>query len=130
MNLQTKILVGALTLLFLVIGVGLVTMPATKVEQNLGAVEFNYLNRPTNASSTVTTSSSLIVATSTGRQYLAIVNDGTTDVYLGVGVAAVSGKGIRLNAGGGSFVMDTNALFTDAVYGISSATANVTVIYK
>lgn len=85
----------------------------------------------TMASSTVTTASTLIMATSTsGEVYRAIVNDGATDVYLGIGTAAVSGKGIRLNSGGGSFEMVGDTLFTAAIYGISSASVNVTTITK
>lgn len=82
------------------------------------------------SSSTVTTASTLLMATSSDISYRAIVVDGATDVYLGVGVPAVSGKGIRLNANGGAYEINKDNLFTGAIYGISSASVNVTTLEK
>jgi len=85
----------------------------------------------TMASTTVGTTSTLIFATTTGMMLnRTIVNDGSTNVYLGIGSAAVSGKGIRLNANGGSYEINNNNLFTGAIYGISSANVNVTTLEK
>lgn len=84
--------------------------------------------KPTNASSSALTTSTLLVATSTSRNYLLITNDSANTVYLGLGAAAVSGKGIRL-ASGTSFEMKSGQnLFTAAIWGISTATSNVTYI--
>ncbi len=85
----------------------------------------------TMASTTVGTTSTLIFATTTSNMLnRTIVNDGTTNVYLGIGSEAVSGKGIRLNANGGSYEINNNNLFTGAIYGISSTNVNITTLEK
>ncbi len=83
---------------------------------------------PTNASSTVTTISTQIVATSTSRNYLIISNDSSNTIYLGIGANAVLGKGIRL-ATGTSYEMklDQN-MFTAGVWAITTASSNVSYI--
>lgn len=37
-----------------------------------------------------------------GRRYALLVNDGTDDIYLGMGIPAVANRGIRVNNGGGN----------------------------
>lgn len=82
------------------------------------------------SSATVGTGSTLVLASSTARLYAVIVNDSADPVYLAIGNAAVSGKGIRLNANGGSYEMDSLNLFTGAVNAISGGSGgdNVTVL--
>lgn len=63
-----------------------------------------------------------IVAGREGRRYLAIVNDSDTAVYLGIGQEAEVGRGIRLNAQGGSFEMTDDNLSEQGVWGIHSST--------
>lgn len=83
---------------------------------------------PTNASSSALTTATLLIATSTSRNYLLITNDSANTIYLGLGKPAVSGKGIRL-ATGTSFEMKLGEnMFTAAIWGISTATSNVTYI--
>ncbi len=104
-------------------------MTGTKQSNKLGAAELNrFIVAPTNTNVSCDTSSTLAVATSTGRKYFAIVNDGSTAIYLGLGKAAVLNKGIRLNATGGTFEMNPNVMFSGAIYCISSAASNATII--
>lgn len=70
---------------------------------------------------------SVIVATSTSRQYLAIVNDSANTIYLAYGVTAIGSQGIRLNASGGTLEMDTTALYTGAIHCIASSTSITTI---
>ena len=53
----------------------------------------------------ITNASSNVLDASSGRVYAVFVNDGTAPIYLSLTgtTAAVAGKGIRLNANGGSF---------------------------
>ena len=96
---------------------------------NLGAAELNrYTKVPTNTSFDCGPTSNITVATSSARQYLALVNDGATAVYLGIGASAVSSKGIRLNSTGGSYEMGLEGLFTGSIYCISSATSTLTIV--
>lgn len=88
-----------------------------------GSTDFNPLRSATTPQEvTVGTSSTLITATSSSRQYLGIVNDGDTAVYINFGNAAQLGKGIRLNANGGSYEVNGENLFMGAVYGIATST--------
>ena len=47
----------------------------------------------------------LALAANANRLYALFVNDGTEPIYLYIGAAAVMNRGIRLNAGGGSYEM-------------------------
>lgn len=104
------------------------TQPAT---HSLGA-DIPQLNGPmTISSSTATVTSSVVLATSTGRQYAQIGNDGANDVYLSVGQVAVKGKGIYLKAGT-VYTVDDNNLFSGAIFAVAtSGVSNLSVIeYK
>lgn len=63
-----------------------------------------------------------IVAGREGRRYLAIVNDSDTAIYLAIGLDAEVGRGIRLNAQGGSFEMTDDNLSEQGVWGIHAGT--------
>ena len=56
------------------------------------------------------------------RRYLAIVNDSDTVIYLAVGYDAEAGRGIRLNAAGGSFEIADDNLSEQGVWGIHAGT--------
>jgi hypothetical protein len=93
--------------------------------------EINRFTSTTVASSTCETTSSDMLATSSGRLYAAFVNDSSTTTYLGFTNPAVAGKGVRLNANGGSYEINLDNLFTGAVSCISlAAGSNITVMYK
>lgn len=69
-----------------------------------------------------------VIPANTARKYLVIVNASDEAVYLGIGVAAESNKGVYLAATGGSFEMITANLSPEIVYGIcASGSKNVTV---
>ncbi len=92
----------------------------------------NYIQGPASviASSTVGTESTLVLASSTARLYAVIVNDSSDSVYLSIGNSAVKGMGIRLNASGGTYEINSLNLFTGAVNAISGGSGgdNVTVL--
>lgn len=79
---------------------------------------------------TVTTSSSLILASSTDatqRYYATLTNDSTGNlIYISLGKPAVTGTGIRLNPGQ-SYTINENNLFTGAVYGIGTTSVPVDI---
>jgi len=81
---------------------------------------------PTQGTATVG-SSTLILATSTGRNYLNIANDGATTVYLGIGQAAVVGRGIRVPANT-SYELKMDEMFTAAIYGVATASTSVSYV--
>jgi hypothetical protein len=85
---------------------------------------------PANDGVDVGTNSTEILAANADRKYAAIVNDSDTDIYLGVGEAAVLNKGIRLNANGGSYEITWMNLYKGAIYGIhgGSGTKRVTIV--
>jgi len=96
-------------------------------EEKLSGMDINLIENMTTASSTAGSSSTELVAANAARKYLAIVNDSDETVYISIGETAVVGKGIRLNANGGSFEMDNSNLSFKAVNGIcSSGDKNVT----
>jgi len=51
----------------------------------------------------VTDTSAIAVPENPDRQYLLLINDSDTTVYLKFGAAAVENEGIRLNAAGGAY---------------------------
>ncbi len=80
---------------------------------------------------TVSGVSSTIVAANDNRRDLVIVNDSGLVIYLARGNTAVVGSGIRLNALGGVYNMDTLNLFLGEINAISTGDAqdsdNVTI---
>lgn len=118
-------LVVAFSLLFIASDRGQTDL-VEQVEQPLGGpMPFS---QATNTHVACGTSSTLVVATSSVRQYLEIVNDSASTVYLSYGVPAVGSNGIRLNAGGGALTMESPLVFTGSIYCIASSTAVVTVV--
>ena len=76
----------------------------------------------------VGSSTTVVLAANEARVNAVIVNDSDEIVYIGRGNAAVLNEGIRLNASGGSYEIDSTNLFRGAINGIStSGTKNVTV---
>lgn len=73
----------------------------------------------------VAITSTAVVAANTQRQYLLLVNDSDTDIYLKLGEAAVVNQGIRLNANGGNFEMSSlvGNLYQGAINGIHAGAA-------
>ena len=78
---------------------------------------------------TVTTTSGLLRATTSGSGYAAIVNDGANVVYLNFGDRpAVLYSGLRLNANGGTFEINDENLYKGAIRAIT-ASGNSTTTY-
>lgn len=78
---------------------------------------------------TASTSSAKLLEASSGRVYAVFVNDGAVPVYLSMdGNAAVAAKGVRLNANGGSYEINSLNQYVGVVNVITgSSTSNVTV---
>lgn len=99
-----------------------------KAPQSLGEIN-RYTTGVANTSVLCNTSSTLLLATSSGRQYAAIVNDGSTNIYLELSTGpAVLYEGIRLNSGGGSYEINLDNLYTGPVYCIAATSAASTTI--
>lgn len=54
------------------------------------------------------------------RLYALLVNDSDSIAYLSLGVPAVANSGIRLNANGGSYEINTTNLWQGRIYAIST----------
>lgn len=86
---------------------------------------------PLNTTFTVTTASQKVLSGNSARNVLTIVNQGSNDVYISKGVAAVVGQGIYLAPGGGATSFSTNkdgVIFRGDVYAISGASTSVITI--
>ncbi len=71
--------------------------------------------------------STLVVAANPHRVDFELVNDSDAIIYLARGNVAVIGSGIRLNANGGSYSMNTQNLFLGVINGICTDQANLTI---
>lgn len=80
---------------------------------------------------TVGNTSTSVLSADSDRKYLALVNDSDEAIYVELGGTAVMNEGIRLNAGGGSLVMEIgSAMYTGAVTAICTTGSKVlTVTY-
>lgn len=86
----------------------------------------------THTTVSVGATSTTVLAASTTRRWLLLVNDSDEVMYIKVGAAAVMNAGIRINANGGSFEMsqDLGNLSSAVIYGIcASGTKNLLVSY-
>lgn len=54
------------------------------------------------------------------RRYCLLVNDSDSVCYIKLGVPAAANEGIRLNASGGSFEINTTNLWSGEIYAIST----------
>lgn len=126
MDKTQKIIVGMVFLGMLFTIVLLMNAPSKRL--SVGGTDINRSTIvPSNTSVSCGTSSTLVVATSSARQSLDLVNDSANTIYVSIGVAAVGSNGRRLNAQGGSYSMDSNALYTGAVYCIASSSSMMTI---
>ena len=92
----------------------------------------NPLVRPiktvTDSFATIGAASGLALAANVQRVNAVFVNDSSETIYLARGNAAVLNRGIRLNANGGSYEIDSSNLFLGDVYAIATgAASNMTV---
>lgn len=84
-------------------------------------------NYSATTSCNVTTASTLVLAADRYRAYACIVNDSAVVVYLSLGNAAVTNRGIRLNANGGSYEITNDNLWQGAIYAKTTPNASLTV---
>lgn len=90
----------------------------------------NYYSLGTNTTAIVGSTGGLILATSTARNYAAIVNSSSTDVYLSFGTPAVVGSGYFLKGSGGVYVIDSANLYVGAIYAKTfSGSTTLTIVY-
>jgi len=75
----------------------------------------------TNTAVAVGAASTAILAANSYRIGLILTNDSDETIYLALGAVAVMNQGIRLNANGGSWSMDSRALWLGAVSGICAS---------
>jgi len=55
------------------------------------------------------------------RSYALLVNDSTSIIYLGMGIPAIISRGIRLNAGGGSYEINRDNPWHGSIHAIAAA---------
>lgn len=81
---------------------------------------------PRDHSGNATNTSKLVIPWNPNRQYLAIVNDSDTVIYVSLGIPAIANKGIRLNAQGGNFELDNKLqkMFKGDIYIIHGGAGN------
>ena len=71
---------------------------------------------------TIATTSTEIVAANANRVTLYLTVTGARDVFIGIGVPAVFGEGIKIDKNGGQFTFDSSGVSTAAINGISDVT--------
>ncbi len=82
----------------------------------------------TDTTVTVGVATGVALALNPARVNAVFVNDSDETIYLARGNAAVVGSGIRLNANGGSYEIDSGNLFVGIINAIATgADANLTV---
>lgn len=69
----------------------------------------------------LTTTQEEILPVNPDRHYVLMVNDSDSVFYLALGTPAVANQGIRLNANGGSYEINSTNLFKGQINGISTA---------
>ncbi len=72
----------------------------------------------------VTTASTLVAQANPGRRYASFVNDSDTVIYIALGSFASVNSGIRLNAQGGSYMIDVLNPYSGDIAAIHGGTGN------
>lgn len=68
----------------------------------------------------LTTTQAKILVENPLRSYALLVNDSDSVAYISLGVEAAANQGIRLNASGGSYEINSTNKFAGEIYGIST----------
>lgn len=76
---------------------------------------------PVDLKLTLSTTQGEVLGPNPARTYSLLINNGTDIIYLGMGIPAVSGRGIRLNASGGSYEINLTNPFFGRIYAIAAA---------
>ena len=127
-KINIAILAVLVALLFVVAGESVRNTQSTPGNKPVGGFEYNPVTTVTNSSSTVSSVTiNRVVATSTSRQGLEVVNQGANDVYLCQSDFCAVNTGILLKASGGSWTMDPWALYMGSITAIASSTGSSTL---
>lgn len=85
-------------------------------------------NTATNTKVSVGVASTAVLVANTTRKYAIFVNDSANVIYLSLSGTAVINEGIRLNASGGAFEVNSTNLYQGAISAIATgAGSNLTV---
>lgn len=68
----------------------------------------------------LTTTQQEVLPANPGRSYALLVNDSDSVAYINLGGPAAANQGIRLNANGGSYEINSTNLFKGRIYAIST----------
>ena len=88
------------------------------------------LQNGTVSSASISDSASKVLSANSGRQHATLINTGSKIVYLALnasGTGLASGKGISLNANGGSYEITTNNLYLGNIYAICASGESSTI---
>jgi hypothetical protein len=83
------------------------------------------MSNASNISHTVTTTSAKVLKENPLRKYAILVNNSDTVIYICLGQPASSTYGIRLNANGGNYEINSNNLWTGEIWAYCSASKNL-----
>lgn len=81
-------------------------------------------------SASVSSASTVIVASNASRKGLSLINNGSRDCFIGIGTAALLNKGILLRANGGYWIMDRYTFTTQAINGIVTVSTTTILIQE
>lgn len=118
----------AVALIVIAVGAGFVSNVSLK---SLGEPVFG--SRITVSTSTkvaITTASVELLAGNSNRDCAYIVNDGANTMYINVGADAVANEGIRLNANGGSFDIESDNLLVLVINGITKTGTTTATVFE
>lgn len=85
---------------------------------NLVASDLSTFSTATNGAVNVGLVSTSVLAASTARKYVALVNDSDEAIYLALAGTAVKHQGIRLSPYGGTYTINASNLYTGAISAI------------
>ena len=120
-------IVIASTLTAVITLAGLTFISTQKSTKSVGGLEYNYLpQKPlNNYNISCGTGSTLLAATTTSRQYMAISNDSANKVYISLGTPAATGTGILLQANAPmNYELANFNMYLGAIYCIAPAGAS------
>jgi len=77
--------------------------------------------RAVDLAKTLSTTQEKILDKNPARVYALLVNDGTEDIYLGMGIPAIVNRGIRVNNGGGSYEINLMNPWHGEIYAVAAS---------
>lgn len=76
----------------------------------------------------ITDASQLVAPLSEDRVWISLINDGANPIYLNFGEAAVANSCFRLNANGGSVLLDGSAPWANEIHAVCGAGLTSTLL--